>query len=129
MSGSSLRIARVPGKGRGIIAEGPIAEAEVIETAPVVVVPAREWPMVQQTALGNYCFEWDDDTGSVAVALGLGSLINHSYAPNVISEKDLRGRRMTFVALRDIAAGEELTLNYNGDPQSREAVGFEVRDG
>jgi len=32
-----------------------------------------------------------------------------------------------FVALRDIEAGEEITVNYNGRPSGRAKVGFEVR--
>ena len=30
--------------------------------------------------------------------------------------------------LREIAPGEEITTNYNGDPESRKAVWFEARD-
>jgi hypothetical protein len=32
----------------------------------------------------------------------------------------------TFVALRDIRRGEEITFNYNGRPRSRTGVGFRV---
>jgi SET domain-containing protein len=31
---------------------------------------------------------------------------------------------MQYKALRDIEAGEEITVNYNGDPDSREPVEF-----
>ena len=31
-----------------------------------------------------------------------------------------------FKALRDIAAGEEITVNYNREPQDRSPVWFEV---
>ena len=94
----------------------------------MVVVPAREWAFVEQTDLGRYCFVWDDDTGSVGFVLGRGSLINHSYTPNVTPEKQFRARMMRFVALRDIEVGEELTINYNGDVDSRAPVGFDVTD-
>jgi hypothetical protein len=124
-----LRVVRVPGKGRGVVATRPIPRGEVVESAPVVVVPAGQWPLVRQTALARYCFAWDDGTGSAAVALGRASLFNHSYAPNVTADKLLRSRLIRFVALRDIDAGEELTLNYNGDPGSRLPVGFEVTGG
>ena len=123
-----LRIVRVPGKGRGIVAGCPYAAGELVEAAPVVVVPPAEWAFVEQTELGRFCFVWDDDKGSVAVALGRGSLFNHSYTPNVTPEKNIRGKVMRFFALRDIAPGEELTINYNGDVDSRDPVGFEVTD-
>lgn len=123
----SLEVVPVPGKGRGLVAGRRFGCGEVVETAPVLVVPAREWELVRSTVVGRFCFGWNDDTGSVALALGRVSLLNHSYTPNVVSEKHLRRRLIVFVALRDIEPGEELTLNYNGDPGSRASVGFTVR--
>lgn len=119
---------RVPGKGRGILAGRHFGPGEVVDAAPVILVPAREWPVLQQTVLSDYCFEWDETTGSVAVALGRCSLFNHSYSPNVAAEKQMRRRFITFVALRDISLGEELTLNYNAEPDNREPVGFAVTE-
>lgn len=124
----SLRVARLAGKGRGVLAGRPFDEGEVVDAAHVVVVPAAQWEHLQRTAMRHYCFIWDDDTGSVAVALGRASLFNHSYTPNVLSEKRLRDRLIVFTALRAIDAGEELTLNYNGEVDCRDPVGFEVRD-
>jgi uncharacterized protein len=123
-----LRIVRVPGKGRGIRAGRPFGEGQIVDTAPVVVVPAREWALVEQTDLGRFCFVWDDEKGSVAVALGRCSLFNHSYTPNVRAEKIFAGKLMRFYALRDVEPGEELTINYNGDVDSRDPVGFDVTE-
>ena len=40
------------------------------------------------------------------------------------------GRRTkVYTALRDIAPGEEITVNYNGDPSDRSPVGFDVIEG
>lgn len=127
MTTSALRIVRVPGKGRGVRAGRAITCGEVIESASVVVLSAQEWELVEQTVLGQFAFRWDEAEGSVAIALGQGSFLNHSYAPNVASDKDVRGRRIVFSAVRDISPGEELTINYNGDLESRDPVGFEVR--
>src|SRR5436305_320986 len=72
-----IEVKRVKGKGRGVFARRPIREGEVIERVPVIVLPVGEirtpdgW-----TTLGDYCFLWD--RGTVAVALGYGSLYNHS---------------------------------------------------
>lgn len=123
--GEALRIVRVPGKGRGIRAGRPFAAEEMVDSAPVVVVSGAEWELVAETDLGRFCFVWDDERGTVAVALGRGSLFNHSYTPNVRAEKSFRGKLMRFYAVRDIAAGEELTINYNGGA-SRDPVGFDV---
>jgi SET domain-containing protein len=33
---------------------------------------------------------------------------------------------MIYRAIRDIAEHEEITINYNGDPDDRDSVGFKV---
>lgn len=76
--------------------------------------------------LGRYTFAWDDRTGSVALALGRVSLLNHSYTPNLAAEKRVAARTIVFVALRDVDKGEELTINYHGDADCRDPVGFPV---
>ena len=70
---------------------------------------------------GDIFFEWG--RGTVA-PLGFGSLYNHSYEPNARYE-DCRADQV-FVAIRDIADGEEITVNYNGEPGDRSPVWFEV---
>ena len=59
------------------------------------------------------------------MALGYGSLYNHSDRPNA-RYHDEGGRTKVFTAIRDIGPGEEITVNYNGDPCDETPVGFEV---
>ena len=66
--------------------------------------------------------------GEAALALGYGSLYNHSYRPNA-RYVDLGDRTKLFTAIWDIAAGEEITVNYNGEPGDETPVGFEVIEG
>jgi SET domain-containing protein len=122
----AVRVVSVRGKGRAVLAARPVPAGEVIERAPVIVIPAADWDVVSATAVGRYCFCWRDRAGDTAIALGYGSLLNHSYAPNAYTRRSIRQRAMEFIALRDIAEGEEITLNYNGDPDGRAAVGFRV---
>ncbi len=122
----ALKVAAIPRKGRGILAGRPFAEGEVIERAPVLVVPAGDWPRVQETVVGRYCFSWGRQLTSGALALGRCSLFNHSYQPNAYAHPYLKERVMEFVALRDIAEGEEITINYNGEPDAEGPVGFRV---
>ncbi len=122
----AIEVKRVKGKGRGVFARRDIHEGELIERVPVLVLPVEEirdsegW-----NGLAGFCFMWG--RGQVAVALGYGSLYNHSYRPNALYE-DLGPRTKQFRALRDIATGEEITINYNGDPTDPEDVGFDVVD-
>ena len=126
MQSEMVLVRNVRGKDRGVFARRPIEQGELIERVPVIVLPAEEvgeYP--RERGLGAYVFEWG--RGTVALALGYGSLYNHSYEPN--ARYDFSGRRtMLFVALRKIAAGEEITLNYNGEPSDRRRVWFELAE-
>jgi hypothetical protein len=120
----AIEVKRVRGKGRGIFARRLLRRGAVIERVPVLVLAveelrdARSWD-----GLAGYCFLWS--RGSLALALGYGSLYNHSYRPNARYD-DEEGRIMVFTALRDIGRGEEITVNYNGAPGDETPVGFDV---
>jgi len=47
-----------------------------------------------------------------AIALGYTSLLNHAHAPNCEFIRHIDDLAIDLVALRDIAAGEELTIDY-----------------
>ncbi|MCA9060240.1 MAG: SET domain-containing protein-lysine N-methyltransferase [Planctomycetaceae bacterium] len=119
-----LEVKRIRGKGRGVFARQPIPEGTVFEVVPLLVIPAREILAQEEgTFLADYVFEWKKN--SVALALGFGSLYNHSYSPNARYD-DHGGQMKSFRALRDIAAGEEITINYNGAEDILDPVGFDV---
>jgi SET domain-containing protein len=121
---SAIEVKSIRGKGRGVFARRPIAEGEIIERVPVIVLPAGQvGEEPERHPLADYVFEWGPRT--VALALGYGSLYNHSYEPNARYE-DIGGRTKIFIALRDIPAGEEITVNYNGQPEDRTPVWFDV---
>lgn len=112
-------------RGRGVFARVPIAADTVIEEVPVIVMPEADLYGTNRTsALANFVFRWRP--GFVALALGYGSLYNHSYRPNARCV-DVPPQRKRYVALRDIAADEEITFNYNGQPQDESPVGFQVK--
>jgi len=123
---TSIEVKRVPGKGRGVFATEMIPEGTVFERVPVIVMPAEEiLESTDDCVLANYVFDWGK--GTVALALGYGSLYNHSYSPN--ARYDDKGRQTKiFTSLCDIAAGEEITVNYNGHEDDQSPVGFDVLD-
>jgi len=111
-----LRVGESPGKGRGVFATRPIAAGEVVEVAPVIVVPPDEQKVIDGTLLESYLFLWRD---TVALALGLGALYNHAWDPNMEYRKRFDEQVIEFVALRDIAPGEELVTNYTASAPER----------
>ena len=117
----ALRIAERGGRGRGVIAERPIRQGELIERSPVIVVPAEDRRAVDGSNVGNYIFMWEHGTtgediysqeGRVAVVLGYASLVNHSKNPNCRFIRYIEALALDLIALHDIAAGEELTFDY-----------------
>src|SRR5947209_5674728 len=119
-----IEVKRIKGKGRGVFARRAIAEGEVIERVPVLVLSLDEIKKGDAwTGLAGYCFLWGE--GTVALALGYGSLYNHSFKPNARYD-DVGPQTKEFTALRTIQTGEEITVNYNGKPGSRKEVWFDV---
>jgi SET domain-containing protein len=114
------------GKHRyGMYCTEDIAEGSVIEICPIIVIPgeqARE--IVRGYVLYEYYFEWKRD--SIAIALGYGSLYNHSPQPNAVFEPDYKGQYIIFKALKEIPSGHEILVDYHaGNPD--EKVWFEIR--
>lgn len=106
-----------------------VAKDELIERAPVVVIPDADWSIVDTGVLSAFCFQWEGSTeGAAAIALGHASMCNHSYTPNAYARQRTRAKLIDFIALRDIEAGEEVTLNYNGDPDGDGAMAFPVAE-
>lgn len=112
-SNGALAVVLFPGKGRGVVALRPFSAGDLVERAPVIVVPAHEVATLCTTALGRYYYEWGEDDEQAALALGYGSLYNHSFEPNLDYEFREDENVIEYFALRPIASGEELTINYN----------------
>jgi uncharacterized protein len=121
-------VASSPGRGRGVFARRPFARNEVIELCPVIALSERDAERLNETGLYDYYFGWGKDGKQAAIALGFGSLYNHSFTPNAEHRKDIAGNTMSIVAVREIAAGEEIFIRYQtGIDSERQAMWFEVR--
>ena len=125
----SIDVKHFPGKGRGVVAQRLFRAGETVERPPVLVVPADEAPLIRDTRLAHYYFEWGDDCTQAAIALGYGSLYNHSYTPNARYEFREDEDCLEFIALREIKPGEEITINYNNlGPSAANPLQFDVRE-
>lgn len=113
-----------PTHGRGVFAARAFEAGEEIEAAPVLVVEEDQRAYLDGTALWGYYFEWDE--GRAAVALGYGSLYNHSWSSNARYDQDFEARVIRVSAVRPIAPGEEITVNYTGDPNGRGELWFDA---
>jgi SET domain-containing protein len=104
-----LVVRHSPGRGRGVFSTRAFVAGETIEVAPVIAIESERQHVLVDTVLNSYVFGWRD---SVAVALGFGSIYNHSWNPNVEYRKRIDEGVIEFVALRAIESGEELMTNY-----------------
>jgi len=110
-----LTVRSVPGKGRGVFAARDLAEGEVLEAAHVLHLSAEEAERLEETPLGQHYFHWDgveDAEWRGAVALGTVSLVNHSTNANAGVWQDYERDLLILEALRPIAAGEEILIDY-----------------
>ena len=69
----------------------------------------------------NWGYLTDTNAGS-ALALGYGSLYNHSDSPNLRYVADDQHKCMHYVARRAISAGEQLTIHYDQADGEHKAI-------
>jgi SET domain-containing protein len=122
-----LYVAPTEGMGRGVYTSGDIERGTVIEISPVIVMTGAERKLLDQTLLHDYIFEWGKDRGACCMALGYIPLYNHSYKSNCEYEMDFDQRVITVRSVRRIAAGEEVSINYNGNWNNPKPVWFDKR--
>lgn len=107
---------------RGVFATQDIAKGELLHVAPVIAFPNEEHEHIEKTLLADYVFEYG--ANHTAILLGYGSLFNHSYTPNATYEITFETHTVQFYAYKDIQAGEEIFINYNGDEDCDDPLWF-----
>lgn len=115
-----LRIAESDGAGRGVFATRVFEEGEEIERCPMLIAQDGRGDDLESGAEG-YVFGWGD--GQTALALGYGSLYNHSYEPNATTLET--PDELVITATRRIDVGDEIRINYMGTATT--PVWFDVR--
>ncbi|MDB5394314.1 MAG: hypothetical protein JWM91_1820 [Rhodospirillales bacterium] len=108
-------------KGRGIVALRDIPIGTMIERCPVLIIPAKDRIKTDKTIVFTYVYMWEhgtieqdlyDGAGRAAIALGLSSLLNHSYAPNANFIRRIDDLELELRSRRAISAGDEITIDY-----------------
>ena len=96
-------------KGYGVFAPKAYAKDAMVLRHEILAVPESESSKIQKTFLDSYLFLLG---GVYFIALGEGSLLNHSLSPNLYYTFRKKQRQIEFYSLRRIAKGEELTIDY-----------------
>ncbi|MGV3527471.1 MAG: SET domain-containing protein [Flavisolibacter sp.] len=121
-----IYVGKTTRRGRGMYTEKAIPAGTVIEIAPVIVLSANERKTLDQTLLHDYIFEWGDDRTKCCMALGYIPLYNHSYQANCEYEMEFAKQIMQVLTVRNVKAGEELFINYNGTWNDEKKIWFNV---
>src|SRR5215831_3625741 len=122
-----VRMSVVEGHGRGMFAARNFLKGELIERAPIIPINEKQWPNAAKTILSDYAFDWGEKDEHAAIALGYISIYNHSYSPNAQLEQMLDELMMEIIAIKDLEQGDEITINYNGDPENKDELWFTQR--
>lgn len=124
----SLYVTHSPNKGKGVFTSENIAADTIVEVAPVIVMPLQDRVHLDKTLLHDYIFEWGEQKDKCCMALGFIPIYNHNYRSNCEYFMDYEEELIFIKTVRVITAGEELTINYNGDWNDEKKVWFETRD-
>ncbi len=103
----------IPKAGRGVYARRDIQKGEIIETSPIIEVPQHDLSNLKESILVTYFFYFGKNKERLAIALGFGSLYNHSHKPNITYKMSPKESLIDFIALKDIKKEDELTFNYH----------------
>ncbi|MCB0641975.1 MAG: SET domain-containing protein-lysine N-methyltransferase [Phaeodactylibacter sp.] len=123
-----LYVAKSELGGRGVFTREVITVGTLIEVAPVIVLPGKDTAKIHATRLHDYYFIWGENDDQCAIVLGYGSLYNHDFQPNTEYQPNFEEQTLEFYAIRNIPAGEEIKVNYNGDPRIQEKLWFEDKN-
>lgn len=112
-------------KGRGVYTALDIGKGSIIEVCPVLILEDKDRVAIHETVLHDYYFMWNMESGSCAIALGYGSLYNHSDEPNAEFLIDPAREELKIRSLQRIDAGEEISVRYIAKGERRFELWFD----
>lgn len=124
MQPSGITVQPSPIHGLGVFCRNAIKKGELIERAPLILLEIADKDYLRHTTLYHYYFLVEHNRTPAALGLGYSSLYNHSYTANARYKVSVSNQCLDIIAVRSIAAGEEVTLNYNGRPDDTSRVYF-----
>lgn len=120
----TLFITDSPLGGRGVFVGEDLPAGSFIEICPVIIISEADKKKIHETLLHDYYFLWGIDEKKAAIALGYGSLYNHSYTPNAQFVAILEEESILIESILSIEAGNEITINYNGASDDQSPLWF-----
>lgn len=116
---------KIPNSGLGVFAKIDIQKGESIENCPIIEIPEPDLQKLGETNLINYFYFFGQQKEKLLVALGFGSIYNHSYTPNAVYKIKPKAKIIEFISKRNIKKDEEITVNYNQSSPKSAPLWFE----
>lgn len=113
-------------KGRGVYTSEDLQEGDLIEICPIIKIPEGQLSDLDKTHLYDYYFLWEESGYEACIALGYGSLYNHSPSPNAEVVMDYIDGSIKIEASRAIRAGSEILIDYTGGTKGIVDLWFDV---
>ena len=123
-----LSVQPTEAKGRGVFTAVALPARTTVEESPVIVMTEEDRVHLDRTLLHDYIFEWGLQQEKCCMALGLVPIYNHSYESNCDYFMDFENNTISIQTMKAVAAGEELTINYNGDWKDETKIWFDVKE-
>ncbi|MDA8692445.1 SET domain-containing protein-lysine N-methyltransferase [Saprospiraceae bacterium] len=121
-----LYIVQDDNKGRSVYAGSDITKGSIIEICPIIILSNDDTLQIHKTLLHDYYFLWEEKKSTSAIALGYGSLYNHSNTPNADFELVYGDNEIHFLAIQDIVAGTEICIDYMSGKVGQSELWFDV---
>ncbi len=104
---------KIPKAGRGIFARAAIKKGEIIEQCPVLEIPEHDAANINTSIMVTYIYYLGKNKERLMLALGFGSIYNHSDQPNAKYKEIYKDKLINFIAINEIKKDEEITVNYS----------------
>jgi SET domain-containing protein len=124
MQPSGITVQPSPIHGLGVFCKYAVKKGALIERAPLILLETSDKDYLRHTTLYHFYFLMEHKKTPAALGLGYSSLYNHSYTANARYKVSVSNQCLDIIAVRSIAAGDEITLNYNGRPDDPSLVYF-----
>ncbi|MEZ4884250.1 MAG: SET domain-containing protein-lysine N-methyltransferase [Chitinophagales bacterium] len=120
-----LYITESEGRGRGVFTLHPLQKGDIIELCPVLIIPPKDYKLIDQTSLFDYYFISPKPHPQRCFVLGYGSIYNHSYTPNAEIVFDIDNQKIEIHCTRMIEKCSEIFIDYTGGLKDAPKLWFE----
>ncbi len=111
--------------GRGVYTSEALNSGDMIELCPIIKIPAGQLKQIDQTKIYDYYFIWEEKGYDACIALGYGSLYNHSPSPNAEVLMDYVDHRIKIIAISSISPGDQIFIDYTGGTKGEIQLWFD----